>query len=259
MRASGSHFHTTQVYFQGGSRFQFPQWLLAAMMFSGLEPWASDFVDQVQVVGYLHQWEPQQDITSIDQDEAGSFLYWNDSSATPHRVPPRPLSGILMDGSKTVHAAAVYRKSAELPTIDKALPHWLRRVAHNRWTLSNPRDNVIKNYTLDDLRISIVYRARCFANSSEAREYRSRLHGPGGQDGRYTLNDILSTFVKDLVVRGKLTEGTRLDDIPRLRLALMILDEYVQYPLPSQKVIPWNYCMLPRLWSWMSIPMSLIC
>ena len=48
--------HVDGVYFWGASRMQFPQWLLAAMKFSGL--WEDVFVDQVQVVGYLHSWSP---------------------------------------------------------------------------------------------------------------------------------------------------------------------------------------------------------
>jgi hypothetical protein len=42
--------HIDGAYFVGATRFEYPQWLLAAMVFSGL--FADDFVDQVQVVGY---------------------------------------------------------------------------------------------------------------------------------------------------------------------------------------------------------------
>ena len=49
----------------------------------------------------------------------------------------------------------------------------------DHWTLSNERDGVLKNYTLNDLRISIVYRARCFENEEEALAYRAQLHGKG--------------------------------------------------------------------------------
>lgn len=45
--------HIDSPYFWGASRFTFPQWLLVAMVFSGL--FADKFVHQVQVVGYLHQ------------------------------------------------------------------------------------------------------------------------------------------------------------------------------------------------------------
>ena len=44
------------AYFWGATRFQYPQWLLAAMVFSNR--FAERFVDQVQVVAYLHEWEP---------------------------------------------------------------------------------------------------------------------------------------------------------------------------------------------------------
>ena len=229
------------------------------MMFSGLEPWKSDFVDQVQVVGYLHQWKPRADITSFEEDDAGSFPYWTNSSPVPDHVLPRPLSGVVVDGSKTVHAASVYRMADALPSIDKAIPHWLRHVGQDQWTLSNARDGVLQNYSLNDLRVSIVYRARCFRDGDEAQAYRARLHGPGGTDGRYSLDDVLATFVKDLVARGKLAEGTVVSDIPRLRLALLIMDEYIHYPLPANKVVPWNYCMLTRLWPWLGVPLSLVC
>jgi hypothetical protein len=48
--------HIDGAYFWGATRFQYPQWLLAVMVFSGL--FKEQFVDQVQVVGYLHDWTP---------------------------------------------------------------------------------------------------------------------------------------------------------------------------------------------------------
>ena len=52
--------HIDAVYFDGASRFEYPQWLLAVMEFSGL--FQDKFIDQVQVVGYLHDWN----VTSED-------------------------------------------------------------------------------------------------------------------------------------------------------------------------------------------------
>jgi hypothetical protein len=131
--------HVDGVYFKGASRFQFPQWLLAAMKFSGL--WESEFVDQVQVVGYLHEWVPKNNIqqANIDKDQYGSFVYWNNNNPVPKSVLPFPLSGNVVDGSKVVHAASVYRKDDDLPTIDKSKPHWLRKSTNQNdlWTLSN--------------------------------------------------------------------------------------------------------------------------
>ena len=208
--------HLDGVYFWGASRFQFPQWLLAAMKFSGL--WEREFVDQVQVVGYLHRWSPaeersetKQSGSGIEEDMHGSFVYWDDDEAEAKVVEPRPLSGSIVDGSKTVHAASVYRALEEPPYIDKSIAHWLRKVPgeEDRWTLSreggeaDQGETILRNYTFDDLRISIVYRGRCFRDEEEAIAFRAQLHGSDGTGGRIALQDVLSTFVQDLVERGR--------------------------------------------------------
>ena len=130
--------HIDGVYFKGASRFQFPQWLLAAMRFSGM--WEDQFVPQVQVVGYLHEWKPKvMPDASIDSDQYGSFVYWNNKDSVPKRVLPHPLSGNVVDGSTVVHAASVYQKDADLPTIDKGKAHWLKKSNEqdDLWTISN--------------------------------------------------------------------------------------------------------------------------
>jgi hypothetical protein len=111
--------HLDAPYFWGASRVSVPQWLLVSMVFSGL--FQDKFVDQVQVspsaarcrpptppsraapcrrlqvVAYLHEWT---------DDRGGAFVYWKDNSGQMHSVPPSPLSGSSVDGSKTVHAGA---------------------------------------------------------------------------------------------------------------------------------------------------------
>jgi hypothetical protein len=47
--------HLDAPYFWGATRFDFPQWLLVAMVFSNLFP--DKFVDQIQVVAYVVQVE----------------------------------------------------------------------------------------------------------------------------------------------------------------------------------------------------------
>ena len=67
--------HLDAPYFWGADRFQFPQWLLASMVFSGL--FQEQFIDQVQVVAYLHNW------TDPGNLKAGRFIYWNDANDAP--------------------------------------------------------------------------------------------------------------------------------------------------------------------------------
>jgi len=105
--------HLDAPYFWGAHRYQLPQWLLVTMKFSGL--FEEEFVSQVQVVGYLHGWEPESKAPPNTTENlagagSGEFLYWLDKTdATPVSIPPRPLSGTLVDGSKTLHAAGVYQ------------------------------------------------------------------------------------------------------------------------------------------------------
>lgn len=89
--------HLDGIYFHGATRFQFPQWLLAAMKFSGL--FEEHFIHQVQVVAYVHEWD-------ASEDRAGEFVFWN-SSDNPggYRLRPLPLAGSAVDGTKTMHAA----------------------------------------------------------------------------------------------------------------------------------------------------------
>lgn len=54
--------HLDAPYFWGANRINVPQWLLAAMTFSNL--FQEKFIHQVQVVGYLHEWEAKTDPVS---------------------------------------------------------------------------------------------------------------------------------------------------------------------------------------------------
>lgn len=251
--------HVDGVYFWGASRFQFPQWLLAAMKFSGF--WEDLFIHQVQVVGYLHRWKPKDSgANNFENDDDGSFVYWDTSAVEPKVVRPFPLSGSVVDGSKTAHAASVYRMSADIPYIDKSKRHWLRKAKReDRWTLSNQVDGILRNYTYNDLRISMVYRGRCFKDQAEVDRFRSQLHGKDGEDGRIPLDDVLNTFLKDLIKKGQIPKGSSLASLDRLNLALKIIDTYIKYPLPAGPLVPWNYCALPRIMPWLGGVMSMVC
>ena len=123
----------------------------------------------------------------------------------------------------------MYRIEDDIPLIDKSIVHFLKKESseNDRWMLLNERDGVLRNYTFDDLRISIVYRARCFEDKEKMESYRKTLHGKDGEDGRMSLDGILNRFLEDLVSKGKLKKGSTLETVDRLDLALMIMDEYI--------------------------------
>lgn len=114
---------------------------------------------------------------------------------------------------------------------------------------------VLKEYTTDDLRITVVYRARCFRSEEEVAKFRKMAKGEADSGELMTLEYILNTFKADLVRRGKLLKD---QEISSLDLALTILDEYMQYPLPSAW-IPINYCMLGKLFPATNVLFEKIC
>jgi hypothetical protein len=100
------HTHThTHIHHAKPDHFQqrfgrtcFVRTSVQAMQFSNL--FAERFVDQVQVVAYLHQWTPT-------AEKRGEFVFWNGGNSSGVQESPAPLAGSAVDGTKTVHAARV--------------------------------------------------------------------------------------------------------------------------------------------------------
>lgn len=246
--------HIDTAYFWGADRFHVPQWLLAVMVFSGL--WRDELVDQVQVVAYLHDWQ-------ASADRGGRLLYWADAG-TPGVIPPSPLSGVSMDGSKIVHAAEVFEPSVPPPRLNKDRRNVLSySPSSDRWAISADGEPVPDaEWATHDLRFSVVYRARCFASEQDKERFATQrrpsastaraaeLDDPmvddAGGDDMISLESILDRLIRDMVARGRVTDRTALDAIPRLDLALALIAEYVHYPLPEARAatIPWNYCVV---------------
>lgn len=129
---------------------------------------------------------------------------------------------------------------------DKNKDGVLRYMGNDKWAVLSG-DDVVSRYTTDDLRISIVYRARCFASSDTADSYRNET---------YIMDlerDIIDTLKGGLVSRGVAT-AQKLATMGRLELAFLIIDSYIKYPLPPVQatLIPFNYCAAPLLYPWVA-------
>lgn len=213
------------------------------MVFSGR--FTDRFVDQVQVVAYLHQWHPD------SREGAGDFVHWANGSV-PIAETPWPRAGSAIDGSKSVHAAEIYRgssRSPPLPLLDKSRRNVLSFEGpddENGWVLRADGE-VLQRYDTDDLRVSIVYRARCFATKAEAQ----RFGGDGGPaEQRLTLEAILTTLADELVRRGKAESVEAALALDRRTFAFQLMDAFIAYPLPSVEAAPWmpyNFCAVVRL------------
>jgi hypothetical protein len=225
--------HTDAPYFWGATRFQLPQWLLVAMVHSGL--FADRFVHQVQVVTYIHEW-------NATAERGGEFVYWRRDASTPERVLPQRAAGTIVDGSKFVHAANVYNGAvrghvATPPPIDKSQECALTHVGSERWELRCD-DRLLREYATDDLRMSVVYRGKCFASAADAERFRAL---PASE--MLPLDAVLATFRADLEKRGRMHHG---DDVAPLALANLIVSEYIRYPKPKVW-LPLNVCAADRL------------
>eukprot|EP00595_Chromulina_sp_UTEXLB2642_P003331 CAMPEP_0196764640 /NCGR_PEP_ID=MMETSP1095-20130614/6544_1 /TAXON_ID=96789 ORGANISM="Chromulina nebulosa, Strain UTEXLB2642" /NCGR_SAMPLE_ID=MMETSP1095 /ASSEMBLY_ACC=CAM_ASM_000446 /LENGTH=375 /DNA_ID=CAMNT_0042120715 /DNA_START=82 /DNA_END=1209 /DNA_ORIENTATION=+ len=234
--------HTDVPYFWGAGRRDFPQWLLATMVFSGL--WKDEFIDQVQVVGYLHDWK-------INNSVGGEFVYYNNNSNYVV-VNPKYRSGSVIDGSKLLHAAKVYRPDVLAPHLDKDKENVLVYDTNDKWEVRSG-DKVIQSLSTNDLRIAVVYRARCFKSSKESEEYSKYT-------SRMSLDNIINSL-KDELVRRQIVSKARIDAMNELDLALFLTKSYIQYPLPPLEFtyMPYNYCALSKLLPWTKPFIELIC
>lgn len=220
------------------------------MVFSGL--FQDKFIDQVQVVAYFHEWE-------ATEARAGSFKHWAADLGFPEVSPADALAGSAVDGSKVVHAGDVYQLGSRPPRLEKSAKNLLiyegegeGAGAGDAWTLES--NNVTKGqYVTDDLRWTVVYRARCFASEEESKRYNEGLP----ESEMLQLEDILDVFHADLVARNILSVDGAPPD--RLELALLLLDTYVKYPLPPDAVVPYNVCAAAAAMPWLEPMLAPFC
>jgi len=231
--------HIDAPYFWGADRLDFPQWLLAVMVFSNL--FSKDFIHQVQVVGYLSD-------ISGKAGADGEFIYYQKNDEGRYsKETAEYLAGSCVDGSKLVHASRVYSPAEKVPYLDKDKDSSLVYVGDGKWELRV--DNVpIKEYSDDDLRISIVYRARCFKDEEELAKYRSL---PAAD--HMSLDHVLSTLIDGLAAAAVTTKEAA-HAMPKVDLAMLLISHYIKYPLPSieaQPIMPWNYCLISKEFPWL--------
>ena len=183
-----------------------------------------------------------------DGKETGFFVYYPENNPNPEKISASPLSGNFFDGSKTIHAAGIYKPESAPPNMNKDLPNALFYVGDETWELRE-EDRVLRKYKSSELRIAVVYRALCFESDEKIVEYKKwnkNNENRESEPNNLTLEQILDTLKADLVKNGKLTAG---QEISKLDLSVMLLKTYIKYPLPAETaaLIPWNYCALPRI------------
>ncbi len=197
--------HTDVPEFRGANRTFAPEWLLVAMHHSGLfTRWRRHIATGVS---WYHDCA------------GGEFVYYPDGPhAPPHRLPARKNTAVVLDTDSVFHGIdPVALRDTTLPMIEPGVR--LHRDNDGRWSVR--REGELRaTYRWDDLRLSISWKAWCFADEDEV-----RINDDHSDD--LTLEQVLEVFVRDLRDRGRCT--ARPDDDT---LARLILDEYIRFPAP---------------------------
>ncbi len=197
--------HTDVPEFRGANRTFAPEWLLVAMHHSGL----------------FHRWRRHiaTGVSWYHDCDGGEFVYYPDGPhAPPHRLPARKNTAVVLDTDSVFHGIdPVALRDTTLPMIEPGVR--LHRDDDGRWSVR--REGELRaTYRWDDLRLSISWKAWCFADEDEV-----RIDDDHSDD--LTLEQILEVFVRDLRDRGRCR--ARPDDDT---LARLILDEYIRFPAP---------------------------
>ena len=195
--------HTDVPEFRGANRTREPEWLLVAMHHSKLfERWRRHIATGVS---WYHDCV------------GGDFVYYPDGADRPPRhLQVRRNTAIVLDTDSVFHGIdPVALRDTTLPPIEPGVR--LHRDDDAHWSVRRDGD-VRAVYNWDDLRLSISWKAWCFADAEEM-----RINDAHADD--LTLDQILDTFVHDLHARGLI--ANRPNDET---LAQLILDEYIHFP-----------------------------
>ncbi|KAE9554302.1 hypothetical protein FO519_002473 [Halicephalobus sp. NKZ332] len=238
--------HLDAPYFTDASRFQYPVWLLVIMVASDL--YRDNFIDQIQVVMNLHTWNSTK--------KGGQFAYYPKNDIRPTYVQPFPRSATIVDGAKTIHAATLYKQKNTPPILPKSADNVLEYVGNDSWTLFSNK-NPLRSYKTKDLRITVVYRARCFESEAKKEAYKKWFTTAEKHEVR-PVQEILNELKTELSKRKNIPVSD-LDGISAVELAIMFVEEFIRYPLPGKAMIPYNYCVLDTMFPFLKQFLSFIC
>ncbi|MEP6625406.1 MAG: hypothetical protein ABJC79_13250 [Acidimicrobiia bacterium] len=196
--------HTDVPEFRGVSRKTVPQWLLVVMHHSGrFDDWRLHIATGIAWFSDL---------------AGGALAYWPDGPDGPlvHH-PIHTNTALVLDTDSVFHGVdRVAPVAADaMPAIR---PGCGLSAEGERWVLRSPDDAVLTDYDWSELRLSVSWKAYCFADD-RARD-RWREHSDD-----LTLDAILEILRADASARRGVV-------VPRdADLGLTLIDEYVRFPV----------------------------
>jgi hypothetical protein len=172
--------HVDIPAFRGIERANYPVWLLATMLKSGLfERW---YVPSVTAVAWYYE------------GEGGGFTYWPDGpDSAPISRPCVSNSAVVGDNDYMFHRVeAVGPEERTLPkglTLDSQLC-W----SDDAWEVIE-RGDLRARYEFDDVRVSVSWKAQVFADATQQALYHSH-------EDDLTLDQAVEMLLADLAAKG---------------------------------------------------------
>ena len=195
--------HTDVPEFRGANRKILPQWLLVVMRHSGLfEAWRMPIATGICYFG---------------GGTGGELAYYPAGADGPAATfTPRHNTAAMLDTDSIFHG--VDRVGGDESRLASLAPGMT--IGHDGddvWTVRN--GGPAASYGTDELRLSISWKAYCFADEAEREAWAAHTDDLG-------LDVILDTLEADLAARGSLA-GDRPEPAAFGR---MLIDEYVRFP-----------------------------
>ena len=196
--------HTDVPEFRGANRKVFPQWLLVVMHHSGL------FDD--------HRLHIATGVAWFSDLAGGELAYWPDGpEGVVRRHAIRSNTALVLDTDSVFHGVARVAPvtEADMPGIRPGCG--LAADADGRWVLTAPDHTVLATYDWSELRLSVSWKAYCFADESARDAWRDHTDD-------LDLDDILDRLRADLSAQRGETVARDAD------LGLALIDGYVRFP-----------------------------
>ncbi len=204
--------HTDTPQYRGMRKDEHPEWLLVAMVHSGLfERWRVRIAGGVTFVGTLAQ--------------GGAFVVFPDGAhGEPKHIPAKDNTSVLLDADALFHGVAlVGGEGAPAPEL---APGMKLHMQPDGGATVRDGDRVAVAFDLGMVRASIQWKALCFASEDERRAYESHSDD-------LDVETVMRVLVADLRARGVL-DG---EPPAGTALAMLLVDTYVRFPgaLPSSR------------------------
>ena len=210
--------HTDVPEFIGADRKRLPLWLLVVMHHSRL------FEDRRIPVATV--------IAYVESCAGGDFTYYPEhASPGGVRISPESGAAVALDADSTFHRIQTVGDVGARPPRNEPRMR-LARDGKRRWRLQRHRRDQVESmgsYGSGDLRFSLSWKAYCFPNESERRQWASSVE-------ELSLGSVVDRLVAELVARNKIS--TLDHGLTDFELSRLLIDEFIPFPEPALPLAP---------------------